>query len=120
MVAINAVYHRACLTTLYSQATTVGCDKTENHANHVITAHVMNDLLDFIEENQGTRESMATTDLTALYDKRIAALTVYHLKCNTTRHREDVARLIPDIKPVQRNHCLSVYLIRTSANLRSR
>ena len=38
--------------------------------------------------------------LTSLYDKRLAAFGFSHAKCNTTSLREDIERLIPDIKPV--------------------
>lgn len=38
MVAINAVYHCACLTRLYRKAETVGCDSTESNATQVISA----------------------------------------------------------------------------------
>ena len=36
MVAIDAVYHRACLTRFYRQAETVGCDMTESYKTQVI------------------------------------------------------------------------------------
>ena len=39
-------------------------------------------------------------DLTSLYDKRLAALGFSQVKCNTTCLREDIERLIPDIKSV--------------------
>ena len=43
-------------------------------------------------------------DLTFLYDKLLAALEFFRVKCNPTRLREDVERLISDIKSVvQRN-----------------
>ena len=38
MVAINAVYHCACLTRLYRKAETVGCDSTDSNATQVIRA----------------------------------------------------------------------------------
>lgn len=44
MVAIDAIYHCACLTRLYRKAATVECDMTENHATQVIRAHVLNEL----------------------------------------------------------------------------
>ena len=49
MVAIEAVYHRPCLTTLQRRAEAVGCDTTETRATQVIRAHVLNELLDLIE-----------------------------------------------------------------------
>ena len=36
MVAIDAVYHRACLTRFYRKAETVGCDMTESYKTQVI------------------------------------------------------------------------------------
>ena len=42
--------------------------------------------------------------LTSLYHKRLAALGFSHVKCNSTRLREDIERMILDIKPeVQKN-----------------
>ena len=41
------------------------------------------------------------SDLTALYDKRIAELGFPDMKSNTTRLREDIERRIPDIRSVQ-------------------
>ena len=36
MVAINAVFHCACLTRLYRKAETVGCDSTDSNATQVM------------------------------------------------------------------------------------
>lgn len=103
MVAIDAVYHRACLTRLYRKAETVGCDTNENNETQVIRAYVLNELLDFIENYRGSGETLAMADLTALYDKRTVGLGFPSIKCNTTRLREDIERLIPDIKSVRVN-----------------
>ena len=108
MVAINAVYHRACLTRLYRKAETVGCDSTESNATQVIRAHVLNELLEYIEDYRCSGESLAMSDLTALYDERIADLGFPNIKCNTTRLREDIERLIPDIRSVQINRVWSL------------
>ena len=108
LIAINAVYHRACLTRLYRKVETVGCDNTESHNTQVMRAHVLNELLDFIEDNHGSGESLAMTHLTTLYDKRIAALGFPCIKYNTTRLREDIERMIPDIKAVKNNRCWSL------------
>ena len=101
MVAINAAYHRACLTKFYRNAETVGCDMTESNATQIIRAHALNELVDFIEDYRGSRESLAMGDLTALYEKHIVGLVFSHIKCNTTRLRENIEHLIPDIKPVR-------------------
>ena len=103
MVAIDAVYHRACLTKLYRKAETVGCDMNESNEVQVIRAHVLNELVDYVEGYRGSGESLAMADLTALYDQRIAGLGFSSIKCNTTRLREDIERLIPDIKSVRMN-----------------
>ena len=108
MVAINAVYHRPCLTRLYRKAETVGCDSTESNATQVIRAHVLNELLEYIEDYRCSGESLAMSDLTALYDERIADLGFPNIKCNTTRLRKDIERLIPDIRSVQINRVWSV------------
>ncbi len=108
LIAINAVYHRACLTRLYRKVETVGCDITDSHNTQVMRAHVLNELLDFIEDNRGSGESLAMAHLTTLYDKRIAALGFPYIKCNTTRLREDIERMIPDIKAVKINRCWSL------------
>ena len=108
MVAIDAVYHRAYLTRLYRKVATVGCDMTESHASQVIWAYVLDELTDFIEQSCDSGEPVAMADLTALYDKRIAALGFPHIKINATRLRQDIERLIPDITSVWRNHCWSL------------
>ena len=104
MVAIRALYHRACLTRLYRKAEIIGCDANESNETQVIRAYALNELLDFIENYRGSGESMAMTDLAALYDKRTVGLGFPAIKCNTTHLREDIKRLIPDIKSVQTNH----------------
>ena len=104
MVAIGAVYHRACLTRFYRKAETVGCDMTESYKTQVIRAHVLNELLDYIEDKRGSGTTLAMANLTSLYDKRLAAFGFSHVKCSTTRLRDDIERLIPDIKlVVQKN-----------------
>ena len=104
MVAIDAVNHRACLTQFYRKAETVGCDMTESYKTQVIWAHVLNELLDFIEDKRDSATTLAMADLTSLYDKRLAALGFSHVKCNTTHLREDSDPLILKIKPlVQKN-----------------
>ena len=70
----------------------------------VTRAYVLNELLDFIEDYRGTGETLPMADLTALYDKHTAALLFPHIKCNTTWLRQDIERLIPDIKPLRMKH----------------
>ncbi len=108
MIAINAVYHRACLTRLYRKVETVGCDMTESPRTQVMRSHVLSELLDFIEEYRGSGKSLAMAHLTTLYDKRLDALGFPDIKCNTTRLREDIERMIPDIKAVKMNRCWSL------------
>ena len=109
MVAINAAYHRACLTKFYRNAETVGCDMTESNATQIIRAHALNELVDFIEDYRGSRESLAMGDLTALYDERIVGLVFLHIKCNTTCLREDIEHLSSDIKFIQMNEVWLVH-----------
>ena len=108
MISINAVYHRMCLTRLYRKVETVGCDITESHNTQVMRAHVLNDLVDYIEDKRGSGESLPMAHLTTLYNKRIAALGFPDIKCNTTRLREDIERMIPDIKTVKVSRCWSL------------
>ena len=63
LIIINAVYHRACLTRLYRKVETVGCDIAETHNKQVMRAHVLNELLDFIEDNCGSGESLTMAHL---------------------------------------------------------
>ena len=49
MVAIDAIYHCACLTGFYRKTESVGCDMTESCRTQVLRAHVLNELLDHIE-----------------------------------------------------------------------
>lgn len=74
MVAVNAVYHRACLTRLYRKAETVGCDSTGSNGTQIISAHVLNELLEYIKDYHCSGVSLAMSDLTAIYDERIADL----------------------------------------------
>ena len=100
MIAIDAVYHRACLTQLYRRADSICFDTTENNSAQVIRAHVLNEILDFINDKRDSRASIAMVDLTSLYDNRLAAHGFPHIKCNTTRLREEIESMIPDIKSV--------------------
>ena len=74
MVAIDAVYHRACLTGFYMKAESVGCDITESYNTQWIRAHVLNERLDYIEDKRGPGTTVAMADLTSFYDMRPAAL----------------------------------------------
>ena len=100
MVAIDAIYHCACLIRFYRKEKSVGCDMTESYKTQVIRAHVLNELLDYIEDKRGSGTTLAMSDLTSLYEKPLASLVFSHVKCNRTRLREDIVRMIPDIKPV--------------------
>ena len=103
MIALDAVYHRACSTRLYRKTETVGCDDTESNETQVIRAHVLNELIDHIEGYRDSGESLLMADMTTLYNKRIAALGFSTIRCNTTRLREDIERLLPDIKSIRTN-----------------
>ena len=59
MVAIDAVYHRVCLTQFYRKAETVACDMTESNKTQVIRSHVLNELLDYIEDKRGSGTTLA-------------------------------------------------------------
>ena len=50
MIAMEAVYHRACLTRLYRKAETARCETTENKATQVIRARVLNELIESIND----------------------------------------------------------------------
>ena len=53
---------------------------------------------DYIDNNHGSGSPMEIADLTALYDKRLVAIGFPNIKCNTKCLREDIERLVPDIK----------------------
>lgn len=57
VVAIDAVYHRVCLTRIYRKAETVGCDVTKSNETQIIRAYVLHELLDFTEYYRGSGES---------------------------------------------------------------
>ena len=61
----------------------------------------MNELVDSINDRRWSGESLAMSDLTALYDKRIADLGFPDIKSNTTRLRQDIELRIPDIRSVR-------------------
>lgn len=92
MIAINAIYHRAYLTRLYRKAETVGCDLTESDPSTYSQRFT-----DFTEDNRGSEAPLALIDLTALYNQRLVALGLPYIKRNTTRLREGIQRVIPDI-----------------------
>ena len=50
MIPLDAVYHPACPTKLYRKAKIVGCDDTGINETQVIRAHVVNELINHIEE----------------------------------------------------------------------
>ena len=49
---------------------------------------------------RGLGTALAMSNFTSVYDKRLAALQFSHGKCNRTHLREDIERMIMDIKPV--------------------
>ena len=49
---------------------------TQNYKTQVIRAHVLNELLGYIEDKRGS----GTTLVMSLYDKRLAALRIFHIK----------------------------------------
>ena len=53
---------------------------TESYKTQVIRAHVLNELLDKIEDKRGSGTTLAMAYLTALYDKHLAALGCSHVK----------------------------------------
>ena len=108
MVAIDAVYHHAFVTKLSRRAETIGCHMTETNETRVIRAHVLNELLDFIEDYDGSGESLLMAKLTTLYDKQTAAWVFSDIKCHTTHLCKDIERLIADIKSVQTKHSWSL------------
>lgn len=108
MIAVDAVYHCACLTRLYRKAEMVGCDMAESHKTRVMRAHVLNELIDFIEDHRSSGKTLAMADLTSLYDDRLVVLGFPEVKCNTTRLRQEIERIIPDIRAVQVNRCWSL------------
>ena len=102
----------------------VGCDMTECYKTQVIRAHVLNELLDYIEDKRSSGRTLAMSDLTSLYDYRHTALGFFHVKCNKNRLREDIERMIADIKPVvQKNrYCHLVsddYLSKSVADMQN-
>ena len=90
MVAIDAVYHRSCLTRFYRKAESFGCDMTESYKTQMIRAHILNELLDYIEDKLGSGKTLAIAHLTSLYNKHLAILGFSHVKSNKTRLREDI------------------------------
>lgn len=83
MIAIDAVYHRACLTRLYRKEA-VWYDITESNETQVIRAYVLNELLDFIECYHGSRESLTMAYMTVLYDKHTLIWAIH--TSNATPH----------------------------------
>ena len=101
---------------VYILMETVRYDMTESHKTQVMQAHVLSELLDYIKDHCGSGTSLAMADLTALCDKYLAVLGFPYIKCNTTRLREYIEYMIPDIKPVQMNHCLSFVFVDDLSN----
>ena len=77
---------------------------TESYKTQVIRAHVVSELLDYIEDKHDSGTTLAMAKLTSLYDKRLVALGFSHVKCNRTRLKENIERMIPDINPVVRKN----------------
>ena len=78
MIALDAVYHRACLTKLYRKSETVGCYDTESNGTQVIRAYVLNELFDTIEEYRDSGKSLPMADMITLYNKQVAALVFFY------------------------------------------
>ena len=69
------------MTKLYRKAKTVRCHDTGSNKTQVIRAHVVNELINHIEEYC---DSLPMADMTTLRDKPIASLGFSSIRCNTT------------------------------------
>ncbi|KAG7165094.1 hypothetical protein Hamer_G004870 [Homarus americanus] len=102
MIAIDADYHRACLSRAYRKADAVECDSSESYAAKVIKAQAFNELLDYIEDHCGSGTVLSMTKLTAPYDKHLVSLRCPHSHGHTTRLRQDIVSMFPDIKAIEK------------------
>ena len=102
LIAINAVYHLACVSNFYRRAEALDREASENNTLKIIKAQVFNELLDYVEDQCGTRTVLSMAKLTSLYDKCLASLNYPESHCHTTQRRQDIVSTFPDIKEVEK------------------
>ena len=95
MVAINVVYHHACLTRFHRKVDNF--DVTQLRFIQLECRCSTSNLT--IDNNHRSGTLMEMADLTALYNKRLVALGFPDIKCNTKHLREDIEHIVPYIKP---------------------
>ena len=103
MVAIDAVYHLHCLTRLFRQRDAIERDNSETCDIQLLKARAFADLVNFIEDQRGTGVALSMASLNDMYEKRLSSLG-YSSSSHTTRLRENIVRIIPDITEVQKSN----------------
>ncbi len=96
IIAIDAYYHRSCLTKLYRKAENILKNQPEDE-EQIIKEQVLIELIDFIEEARSTGKVIMLSTLTSLFDTRISGLGYPHVKCHGTRLRQDIQDKISDV-----------------------
>ena len=103
MIALDAVYHLACLSSLYRKADAVDHGSSESHSVKIIKAQTFEELIDYIEDHRGSGTVLSMAKLTALYDKCLASLGYPHRCGHTTRLCQYIVSMVPDIKDIERS-----------------
>ena len=83
LIAIKAVYHLACLCDFYRRAETLNRDQSQTKREKVIKSQVFNGLLK--------------------YAKRLTSLGYPESQGHTTRLRQDIVAMIPDLKVIEKS-----------------
>ncbi|KAG7177329.1 hypothetical protein Hamer_G000651 [Homarus americanus] len=75
----------------------------ESYAAKVIKAQAFIELLDYIEDHRGFGTVLSMTKLRALFDKHLLSLGCSHSHGHTTRLRQDIVSMLPDIKAIEKS-----------------
>lgn len=102
MVAIDAVYHKTCLTALYNRARSAENKvDAKHHADKVIHGIILAELVAYIEERRDESDVVSVLklkDLSSMYSSRLKQFGYVDTTIHSTRLKERILVSIPDLK----------------------
>ena len=105
MVAVDALYHKSCLTTLYNKARSLENNAdSKQHAEKTINGIVLAELVAYIEDkrNQGNDVSVfKLKDLTNMYTSRLQQFGYGQTTIHSTRLKNRILASVPDLQAFQ-------------------
>jgi len=101
LIAIEAKYHKACPTKLYTRFRTFQRKKSsdDNAEENIVTSRVFVELIEYIDnETQSKRTSIALTELHELYVRRLQQFG-FGAYVHKTHLKERILKHFPECKP---------------------